>query len=214
MDCILTNFLKWGKGMLRLFPLFLLFSYALGGCLYHLEIENSKGELNHLRLFSPVAIFPMAQVPGFPESEIIFSQILQDLLKERGISFIPPAETATLANLEAPFPPVSPQFLSANNFKKKLAANFLLEGSFLEYRKESSSLGSGAFPTWDGTREEFFILPTYRQGDCQIKIRLLLWDLEKNSLSWKKEGKISGPAFTYRLLIRKLLKRLWVDFPL
>lgn len=206
MICILTNFLKSSKR-----PLFLLFIscliFFLEGCLYQLAIEKPQGTYSspHLKS-SPLAMALIPDAPGIPESGKMLSQSLHDLLKEKGISIIWAQDWITAS---ASWPAVS----EADNLPEKLGTNFLLIGSILEYTQEASAIGSAAFSSWQGTHDEFIFLPTYRQGYLQIKIRLTLWDLKNKSILWKREGKISGPTFVSKMLMRKLLYHLCADFP-
>lgn len=207
---ILTKFFKSSKRSLPLLILFCLTfcSFYLEGCLYQLALEKPQGAYSSLNLkYALLALAPIPDASGFPESGRTLSQSLHDLLKEKGFSLI---WTQDWALPSASSPPA----LGANKLPEKLGTNFLLTGSILEYTQESSVIGSAGFPSWQGTHDEYIFLPTYRQGYLQIKIILILWDLEKKSILWKKEGKISGPTFASKMLMRKLLRHLCVDFPL
>ncbi len=208
MICILTNFFKSSK---RSWPLLflcgLIFFLCLGGCLYQLALEKPPGTYSSFNLkSSPLAIAPALDAPGFPESGKILTQSLHDLLQEKGFSLIWPPHWAIPATS-------SLAILEANNLPERLATNFLLKGSILEYAQEASAIGSAGFPAWQGTHDEYIFLPTYRQGYCYIRIKLTLWNLENKTVFWEREGKISGPSFARQSLLRRLLRHLCADFP-
>lgn len=209
MICILTNFFKSSKrSFYRLILFCLIFLLYLEGCLYQLTLEKPEGTHFSPELkSSTLALTPILDAPGFPESGKMLSRFLHDLLKEKGFSLIWAQDWAPpSASTQPP--------LEAGNLPEKLDTNFLLTGSILEYAQEASAIGSAGFPFWQGTHDEYIFLPTYRQGNLQIKIRLILWDWEKKSIIWKREGKISGPTFAGPMLMRKLLRHLCADFPL
>ncbi|MGB9698854.1 MAG: hypothetical protein ACPL5I_05655 [Thermodesulfobacteriota bacterium] len=180
---------------------------CLGGCLYQLALEKPQGTYLSLNLKSyPLAIAPALDAPGFPESGKILTQSLHDILKEKGFSLIG-AQDGVVPSAS------SMATLEANNLPEKLGTNFLLIGSILEYAQEASAIGSAGFPAWQGTHDEYIFLPTYRQGYCQLRIKLTLWNLENKTVFWEREGKISGPSFARQPLLRRLLRHLCADFP-
>lgn len=209
MICILTNFLKSSKRSSPLFfPFYLILLLGLEGCLYQLALEAPQGSYSALHLkSSPLAMAPIHDAPGFPESGKIFNQSLHDLLKVKGFSIVaaPDWTTPTLTSLAA---------IEAKNLSEKLGTNFLLIGSILEYTQETSTIGSGGFTSWQGTHDEYIFLPTYRQGYCHLRIKLTLWNLEKRAVLWERMGKISGPSFAGKMLMRRLIQHLCADFPL
>lgn len=209
MICILTDFLKSSKrSWPLLFPFCLILLLGLEGCLYQLALEAPQGSYSALHLkSSPVAMAPIHDAPGFPESGKMFRQNLHDLLKEKGFSIIAAPDWTALA-------PTPLAAIEANNLFEKLGTNFLLIGSILEYIQETSTIGFAGFPSWQSTHDEYIILPTYRQGYCHLRIKLTLWDLEKKTVFWERTGKISGPSFAGKMLMRRLLQHLCADFPL
>lgn len=209
MICILTNFLKSSKRLSPLlFPFCLILLLGLEGCLYQLALEGAQGSFSSLHLkSSPLAMAPIHDAPGFPESGKIFSQSLHDLLKVKGFSIMAaPDWTAPALNSLAA--------IEANNLSEKLGTNFLLIGSILEYTQETSTIGSAGFPSWQGTHDEYIFLPTYRQGYCHLRIKLTLWHLKKKAVFWERMGKISGPSFAGKMLMRRLIHHLCADFPI
>jgi hypothetical protein len=162
-----------------------------GGCFYKLHLGQVDDLTVDLKSLQPIALLPIQDFPGFPESGLTLVTPIQDLLVKKGWTLIQPSQTSpVLEEFE-----LRPQNLltdpsSLIKVNERLRAKLFLVGTILGYRAEKSFVRSQDFPIWDvwnGPGYEYWSLPTYHQGTCQMTLRLSLLDPEKGSVIWKAE---------------------------
>jgi hypothetical protein len=203
----------------RIFCWALIFAIQLpaAGCFYKLHLGEVDGPPVDLKSFQPIALLPIQDFPGYPESGSLLVTPVQESLVKEGWSLIPPSQTSpVLEQFE-----LRPQNLltdpsSLMKVNGPLHAKIFLVGTILEYRVEKSFIRRQDFPIWDvwgGPGYGYWSLPTYHPGTCQIMLRLSLLDPEKGSVIWKAEGRISGPSSSRNDMAKKLVEGLLANFP-
>ncbi len=211
--------LPWPLGKSKIFGAALIFSLNIlaPGCFYKMDLAKVNGRNVDLKSLQPIALLPIQDFPGFPESGSNLIIPLQDLLARRGCTLIQASATSqVLEELD-----LRPQILlsapsSLMKVNERLQAKLFLVGTILEYRVEKSFLRSKEFPLWDvwnGRGYEYRILPTYHQGTCQMRLRLSLLEAERGSVIWMAEGRVSGPTSSIEALGRRLVQGLLENFP-
>lgn len=187
------------------------------GCFYKMDLGKVNGLNVDLKSLQPIALLPIQDFPGFPESGSNLAMTVQDLLARRGCTLIQPSATSqVLEEFD-----LSPQNLlsapsSLIKVNERLQAKLFLAGTILEYRVQKSFIRSQDFPIWDvwnGRGYEYRILPTYHQGTCQMRLRLSLLEPERGSVIWQAEGRVSGPSSAIEALRKKLVEGLLENFP-
>jgi len=182
-----------------------------------MDLGQVNGLNVDLQRLQPIALLPIQDFPGFPESGSNLVMTVQDLLARRGCTLIQPSATSqVLEEFD-----LSPQILlsapsSLIKVNERLQAKLFLAGTILEYRVEKSFIRSQDFPIWDvwnGRGYEYRSLPTYHQGTCQMRLRLSLLEPERGSVIWKAEGRVSGPSSAIAALRKKLVEGLLENFP-
>jgi len=203
----------------RIFFWALLFAIQLpaAGCFYKLHLGEVDDPPAGLKSLQPIALLPIRDFPGYPESGSILVTPVQESLVKKGWSLLRPSQTSpVLEEFE-----LRPQDLLADpsslmKVNRRLPAKLFLVGTILEYRVDKSFIRRQDFPVWDvgsGPGYEYWSLPTYHPGTCQMMLRLSLLDPEKGSVIWKAEGRISGPSNAMNDMAEKLVEGLLAKFP-
>jgi hypothetical protein len=211
--------LLWRLGKLKIFGAAFILSLNIlpVGCFYKMDLAKVNGPNVDLQSLQPIALLPIQDFPGFPESESNLVMPLQDLLARRGCALIQASATSqVLEELD-----LRPQNLlaapsSLMKVNERLQAKLFLLGTILEYRVEKSFIRSQEFPLWDvwnGRGYEYRTLPTYHQGTCQMRLRLSLLEADRGSVIWMAEGRVRGPSSSIEALSRKLVQGLLENFP-
>ena len=203
----------------RIFCWVLIFAIQLpaAGCFYKLHLGEVDDPPVDLKSLQPIALLPIQDFPGYPESGAILVTPVQESLVKKGWSLIRPSQTSpVLEEFE-----LRPQNLLADpsslmKVNGRLHAKLFLVGTILEYRVEKSFIRRQDFPVWDvwsGPGYEYWSLPTYHPGTCQMGLRLSLLDPEKGSVIWKAEGRASGQSCSMDDLAKKLVEGLLAKLP-
>ncbi len=208
---------RLARGRILCWALILAINLPAAGCFYKLHLGEVDNRTVDLKSLQPIALLPIQDFPGFPESGSTLVTPIQDLLVKKGWTLIPPSQTSpVLEEFE-----LRPQNLLADSsslimVNGRLHAKLFLVGTILGYRAEQSFIRSQDFPIWDvwsGTGYEYRSLPTYHQGTCQMTLRLSLLDPEKGSVVWKAEGRVSGPSRSIDDLAKRLAEGLLANLP-
>jgi len=190
---------------------------ACAGCFYKLHLGKVDDLPVDLKGLQPIALLPIQDFPGFPESGATLAAPIQDLLAKKGWKLIPPSQTSpVLEDFD-----LGPQKLLADSssllkVNERLGARLFLVGTILEYHVEKSFIRSRDFPVWDvwsGAGYQYQSLPTYHQGTCRIMLRVSLLEPEKGSVIWRAEGAVSGPSSSIHELVNRLVEGLLATFP-
>ena len=184
------------------------------GCIYKLNLLRDSPLNVDLKDFQPIAILPIQDAPGYPESGVSVYTSAQDLLARKGYTLVNPVKVSQAIeglNLK-PLNLVSdPSSLIKAN--ERIQAKLLMVGTRLEYRVEKSYVGPRDFQVWDGATYEYWALPTYHQGTFQMRLKLSMLEPEKGFLVWMAEGRVSGPSRSVGALGQKLIERLPEKLP-
>jgi hypothetical protein len=184
-----------------------------GGCFHNLSVETVFPLNADLIDFQPIAILPIQDAPGYPESGSNLYVFAQDLLGKKGYILTNPAIVVqSMEKLDLTHPKLLSDPSSSIKANRHMQAKLMMIGTIVEYRLEKSSLRSGAVQVWNGATYEYLALPTYYQGTCNLKIRLSMLNPEKGSLVWMAEGRVSGPSSSVKALGQKLIALLWENF--
>ncbi|NWG75365.1 MAG: hypothetical protein HXY24_12270, partial [Rubrivivax sp.] len=165
------------------------------GCIYKLNLQKGSALEVDLRDFQPIAILPIQDAPGYPESGTNLYASAQNLLAKKGYTLINPGKISqAIAELGL----TSLKWLSDPSslikVNERIEAKLLMIATILEYQVEKSYVRSRDFQVWDGSVYEYWALPTYHQGIFQMRLRLSMLEPVKGSLVWKTEGRVSGPS--------------------
>ena len=192
-----------------------LISYlSLGGCLYNLNVDKSFSREVNFKASQPVAILPIQDASGYPQSGSDLNSFIYTFLAAKGYNLIPPGEISAVLQEFGLTPPnliANPSSLIKTN--ERLKAKLLITGTLLEYSLQKPYVRSESFQVWEGGRYEYRALPTYHQGTCQIRLMLRVLELEKGSVLWMAEGKIRGPSQAANNLGKRLVERLLDGLP-
>jgi hypothetical protein len=205
---------RFGKTNLFILFLALIISLLSAGCVYRLKLDRSYPLNGTLKDFQPLAVLPIRDAAGYPESGVILYLSVQRFLAQKGYTLVNPSAVArTMAELN-----LTPENLLSDppalaNASKLMKARLLVEGTILEYSFQKSYVSSQDFQVWDGPVYQYRTLPTYHQGTCQMRLRLRMLDPEKGSSVWLAEGSSSGPSSSAEFLKEKLVERLLESFP-
>jgi len=201
----------WEKKKFKVFcsVFFVIVIFFSAGCFYRLNLQRVHPLTVDLRDYQPIAILPIPDAPAYPKSGLSIFFSAQDFLLQRGYTLIDPAVFASvLEELRLPPQALLSDAASISKLNERLQAKLLLVGTILEYRKQKSYLSARDFQVWEGALYEYRTLPTYHQGTCQMRLLLRMLNLEKGSLVWMAEGRISGPSSAAEMLEKKLVERL------
>lgn len=204
--------------LVRVLRLILVSILALlvGGCAFHVKQDRSSPLSINPEDYQPLALLPIADVSGHPESGANLYSAVQDILLEKRYTLVDPAKV-TQALEELDFSPIrlvaDPSALK--KFRARVMAKLLLVGTVLDFRIQKSYVSSRTYQVWDWDRlfYNYWVLPTYHQGICQIRVSLQLFDPEKDALVWMVEGHGLGPARSAFALERSLAETLLEDLP-
>lgn len=187
------------------------------GCFYKLDLEKVNPLNVDLKNLQPIALLPIQDFPGVPESGSNLVFPVQDFLVGKGYHPINPSEVSqVLEELDLTPQNLLADPLSLRKVNERLQAKLFLAGSILEYRVEKSFIRSKDVPVWDvwdGPGYRYQTLPTYYQGTCQMRLRLSLLDPVKGSMIWMAEGTVNGPGRSIKALEKKLVEGLLGNFP-
>ena len=183
------------------------------GCVYNLSLKRSSPLQVNLKDYQPLALLPIRDAPGYPESGARLDIELWDLLASKGYSLVNPKEVSQV--LEE-FP--SDQKLSSDQdlvqkIRPRLRAKILVVGTLLEYHVQKSYVRSQAFQVWEGPRYDYQFLPTYHQSMCQIKLMLRMLDMENGAVVWLAEGRADGPTHSADEMGKRLVDLLLEQIP-
>jgi hypothetical protein len=205
---------RFGKTCLFVLSLALIIVLLSAGCIYRLKLDRSYPLKVNLKDFQPLAVLPIRDAAGYPESGVTLYLSAQHFLTQKGYTLVNPSEVArAMAELN-----LTPENLLSDppalaNSSKLMKARLLVVGTILEYRFQKSYVSSQDFQVWDGAVYQYRTLPTYHQGTCQMRLRLRMLDPEKGSLVWLAEGSTSGPSSSAEVLKEKLVERLLESLP-
>jgi hypothetical protein len=167
----------------------------------------------NLKDYQPMAILPIRDAPGYPESGARLDIDLRAVLASKGYSLINPKEVSqTLDEFPSDQNLPSDQDL-VQKIRPRLLAKILVVGTLLEYRVQKSYVRSQTFQVWEGPRYDYQFLPTYHQSLCQIKLILRMLDMENGSVVWLAEGMADGPAFSADEMGKRLVHLLLQQIP-
>ena len=205
----------WRRFFLFLFsPLVMI---SLAGCFYNLNLDRSSPLEVNLKDYQPIAFLPIQEAPGFPESGSNLNDSIQARLAAKGIAFLNQEDVSPAIEELGLIPHTSQKLLAQSTSLRKLGerlkVKLILAGTLLDYHLQKSYVRSTAFQVWDGAMYDYRSLPTYYQGTCQIRLKLMLFDPEKGSVVWMAEGTVRGPSRSAESLGKKLVDRLLSDLP-
>ena len=202
-------------GVFRVIVISLL-ALLVGGCTSHVTLDRSSPLSINPEDYQPVALLPIADASGYPESGARLYSAVQGLLLEKQYALI----DSTLVTRALEEVNLSPTQLLADpsslkKFGERIMAKLLLTGTFLDFRIQKSYVSSKTFQVWDWDRLFYtdWILPTYHQGVCQIRLGLQMFDPGKDLMVWMAEGHGLGPAGSAVALERSLVQKLLEDLP-
>lgn len=184
------------------------------GCIYKLNLQKVSPLDVDLKDFQPIAILPIQDAPGYPESGVNLYASAQDLLAQKGYTLISPFRVSqAMEDLDLTPLKLLSDLSSLIKANERIQAKLLMVITILEYRVEKSYVRSRDFQVWDGAVYEYWALPTYHQGTFQMRLRLSMLEPEKGSWLWKVEGMVSGPSSSVEALGQKLMDRLLENLP-
>jgi hypothetical protein len=197
--------------------LILIVTLLTGGCFSSLDLQKVSPLNGDLKNLQPIALLPIQDFPGFPESGTNLASPVQDFLGRIGYLLVKPSEVSqVLEELDLTPQNLLADPLSLRKVKERLQAKLFLVGSILEYRLKKSFIRPQDIPiwdVWDAPGYKYQTLPTYHQGTCQITLRLSLLDPEKGSMIWTAEGTANGPSRSIPTLEKKLVEGLLGNLP-
>jgi hypothetical protein len=205
---------RFGKKNLFILLLALIIVLFSAGCIYRLNLDRSYPLKVNLKDFQPLAVLPIRDAAGYPESGVTLYLSAQHFLAQKGYILVNPSEVArAMAELN-----LTPENLLSDptalaNASKLMKARLLVVGTILEYNFQKSYVNSQELQVWDGAVYQYRTLPTYHQGICQMRLRLRMLDPENGSLVWLAEGSTSGPSSSAEVLKEKLVERLLESLP-
>jgi hypothetical protein len=187
---------------------------SLVGCFYNLDVDKSSFRKVNFQDFQPVAILPIQDASGYPQSGSDLNSFIYNFLAAKGYNLIAPGEVSSVFEEFG----LTPQILLSSQSSliktnERLKAKLLITGTLLEYSLQKPYVRSESFQVWDGGRYEYRALPTYYQGTCQIKLMLRVLELERGSVLWMAEGRIRGPSLSAKNLGKRLVERLLNELP-
>jgi hypothetical protein len=202
------------KDLFLRFFLILCFPLVFTGCFYNFQVEKSPPPKVDLKDYQPIAIFPVQNAPGYPESGANLSLWISALLSQKGYILIGSQEVSqTLEKLGLSTRQASMDPASLDRVNESLQAKLFLLPTILDYRLQKSSVGSKTFQQWDGATYETGALPTFYQGTFQLRVLLKLLDPRNGSVIWTIEGKVQGPSSAAESLGKNLVERLLEEIP-
>ncbi len=187
-----------------------------GACISHVKLDRSSPLSINPEDFQPVALLPIANASGYPESGAQLYSAIQGILLEKRYALIDSAlVNRTMEELHLSTQQLLAEPSSLKKFAELVMAKLLLAGTLLDFKIQKSYVGSKTFQVWDWDRPLYsdWILPTYHQGACQIRISLQMFDSEKNVVVWMAEGHGIGPAGSAVALEKSLVEKLLEDLP-
>lgn len=129
-----------------------LISYlSLGGCLYNLNVDKSFSREVNFKDFQPVAILPIPDASGYPQSGSDLNSFIYTFLAAKGYNLIPPGEVFAVLQEFGLTPPnliANPSSLIKTN--ERLKAKLLITGTLLEYSLQKPYVRSESFQVWEG----------------------------------------------------------------
>jgi len=187
---------------------------SLAGCFYNLNVDKSFSREVNFQNFQPVALLPIPDAAGYPQSGSDLNSFIYAFLAAKGYTLIPPGEVSAVLQKFGFTPPIlladQPSLIKTN---ERLKAKLLLAGTLLQYSLQKPYVRSESFQVWEGGRYEYRALPTYHQGTCQIRLVLRVLEMEKGAVLWMAEGEIRGPSQAAKNLGEKLVQRLLAGLP-
>jgi hypothetical protein len=218
---ILTNFSPGSKllhvnprkWLFLVFALASVFSFLSGGCFYNFIPNHSFPFQDDINKYQPLAILPVEDFTGYPESGSNLYSSLFSSLAAKGFSLVPSDKLReVLAESDREIhrdSPMDPAFLW--KIYERLNAKALIAATLLEYRVQKPNVRSKTFQVWEGSVYEYRTLPTYYPGSCVIKLNLKMWDVQSGLLIWMSAGQAEGPMHARDKLGSQLIDRLLKD---
>ncbi len=194
---------------------FLVVPFWTPGCFPHVILDRSSALKVSVKDFLPLVILPIPDAPRHPDSGARLQATIHNILAAKGYAVIPPEEVdPVLQKLEWPSPSalLSDPTLMAQ-LKNNLMAKLLLSGTFLEYQRPESYVGTGTFQGWKGGPYEYVTLPTYHYGSFRTRLQLKLVDPDNGAVIWFSEGTATGSNRSADHLTQKLVQRLLKELP-
>ena len=85
---------RFGKTCLFIFSLALIIVPLSAGCIYRLKLDRSYPVKVNLKDFQPLAVLPIRDAAGYPESGVTLYLSAQHFLAQKGYTLVNPSEVA------------------------------------------------------------------------------------------------------------------------
>jgi len=196
----------------RLFALFIVI--LISSCAYTVKVDRSTPLQTSLEEFQPIALIPIPEAPGYPESGADVDSFVRLSLAGKGYRVIDsPAVLKILENIEFSLEKILSDRAALSRFQEESGAKLMIIGIFLTYRIRKPLIGEKTYQVWDGVTYEYHSLPTYYRGTFLARLKLRLMNPENGYVVWTAEGTAEGPSISARSLTEKLVSALLKELP-